>query len=181
MRISTSALLAGGAILAIAGAAFVFQAVAMGVDLAPPAKTFVQDGRSYRWAVAHGVTGGLIMAGPQRADGSNVELTLGCSGLKSGDIVARLYEPQANAAQLRLRTEDSVFRVYRGIQEFHGHSYVEGRGDMPNGYLRSLARTATVSVEYGDRVTTFPGPGTALAEHFGRYCAQLAYRATRDE
>jgi hypothetical protein len=181
MRISTSALLASGAILAIAGAAFVFQAVAMGVDRAPPPKTFTQYGQTYQWGVAHGVTGGLIMSGPPRADGSNVDLVLTCSGLRSGGVVAHLYEPQVDAVQLRVRTQDTVFRVRRGIETFKGRSYVDGQGDMPDGYLRSLATTPTVSVEYGDRVTAFPGPGKALAQHFGRYCAELARTASHDE
>nr|WP_295113200.1 hypothetical protein [uncultured Caulobacter sp.] len=181
MRISTSVLLAGSAIVAIAGATFVFQATAMGVDRAPPPKTFTQYGQTYQWGVAHGVTGGLIMSGPPRADGSNVGLVLSCSGLRSGGVVAHLYEPQVDAAQLRVRTQGAVFRVQRGIETFKGRSYVDGQGDMPDGYLRSLASTGTVSIEYGDRVTTFPGPGKALAEHFGRYCAQLAQRALHDE
>ncbi len=181
MRIVTLTVVVGAASVALAIAGFALQSDAIGADLAPPAKTFVQDGKSYRWSVAHGATGGLLLIGPSRADGSNVELSLGCSGLKSGGVAAHFYEPQADAAQLRVRTDRAVFRVYRGVQTYKGRSYVDGYGDLPDGYLGSLASTATVSVEYGARVTTFPGPGKALAEHLGQYCAQLAKRAARDE
>lgn len=154
---------------------------AMATDRAPPSKDFVQGGQAYDWSVAHGVTGGLLLSGPTRADGSNVDLVLSCSGLKSGGVQARFYEPAANAVQLRVRTSDTVFRVYRGVEIIRERNFVGGQGDMPDGYLSSLARTPMISIEYGGRVTTFPGPGKALAEHFGRYCSELARRATRDE
>ncbi|PHY19398.1 hypothetical protein [Caulobacter sp. BP25] len=172
LRTATAvALLAGGA----------WAVHAMATDSAPPRKYFVQHGHSYHWSVAHGVTGGLLLVGPARADGSNVDLVLSCSGLKSGGVQARFYAPAANAAQLRVRTTDTVFRVYRGVETQGERSFVGGQGDMPDGYLSSLARTPTLSIEYADRVTTFPGPGEALAGHFGRYCAELAKRAARDE
>jgi hypothetical protein len=178
MRLVTALRTATGVGLVV-GAAWAVHAMA--TDRAPPPKAFVQGGQAYHWSVAHGVTGGLLLIGPARADGSNVDLVLSCSGLKSGGVQARFYEPAANAAQLRVRTADTVFRVYRGVETLREHSFVGGQGDMPDGYLGSLARTPTISIEYADRVTTFPGPGKALAEHFGRYCSELARRATRDE
>jgi len=178
MRFSV-ALRSAAAVALLAGG--VWAVHAMATDRAPPPKYFVQQGQSYHWSVAHGVSGGLVLVGPARADGSNVDLVLSCSGLRSGGVQARFFEPAANASQLRVRTADTAFRVYRGIETVGAQSFVSGHGDLPDGYLRSLARTPTISIEYADQVTTFPGPGKALAEHFSRYCAKLAERASRDE
>jgi hypothetical protein len=178
MRLATAFRTATGVAL-LAGA--IWAAHAMATDRAPPPRDFVQGGQAYRWSVAHGVTGGLLLSGSARADGSNVDLVLTCSGLKSGGVQARFYEPAANAAQLRVRTTDAVFRVHRGVETIRERDFVGGQGDMPDGYLSSLARTPVISIEYAGRVTTFPGPGKALAEHFARYCSELARRATRDE
>lgn len=52
---------------------------AMATDRAPSPKDFLQGGQAYHWGVAHGVTGGLLLSGPARADGSNVDLVLSCS------------------------------------------------------------------------------------------------------
>jgi len=154
---------------------------ARALDLAPAAKVFVKDGESYRWQVAHGVTGSVNLSGPLRPDGSNIDLVITCSGLRSGGIQARFYEPKADGAQLRLRTVDRVFRVHRGVQTFGARSFVEGHGDLPDGFFKSLADTPTVSVEYAGQVTVFPGPGAPLVEHFHRYCSSLARRAAADE
>ncbi len=178
MRLATAFRTATGLAL-IAGAVWAVHAMAN--DRAPPPKDFVQYGQAYQWSVAHGITGGLLLAGPPHADGSNVDLVLTCSGLRSGGVQARFYAPVAYASQLRVRTVDAVFRVSRGIETQGHRTFVEGQGDMPDGYLSSLARTPSISIEYADRVTNFPGPGKALAEHFGRYCSELARRAARDE
>jgi hypothetical protein len=178
MRLVTALQTAAGLCL-VFGAAWAVHAMA--TDRAPLPKDFVKGGQAYHWSVAHGVTGGLLLSGPARPDGSNVDLVLSCSGLKSGGVQARFYAPAANSAQLRVRTVDTVFRVYRGVETIRERSFVGGQGDMPDGYLSSLTRTPTISIEYAGRVTTFPGPGKALAEHFGRYCSELARRAARDE
>lgn len=154
---------------------------AQALDRAAPSTEFTRDGKSYRWGVAHGVTGGLILSGPQEADGSNVSLVITCSGLRSGAIQARFYEPKTDATQLRLRTGDRVFSVHSGIQTFGARSFVEGSGDLPGGFFKSLARSANVSMEYADQVTTFPGPGELMVEHFHRYCSSLSRRAGIDE
>jgi hypothetical protein len=186
MRLLTALQTATGVAL-LAGAAWA--AHAMANDGAPPAKDFVRDGQSYRWSVAHGVTGALAVTGPIRSTSegaARVEigrtyLVLGCSGLKSAAVQARFYGPVANATQLRVRTADAVFRVRAGTEVLGDQTFVGGHGDLPDGYLASLARAPTVSIEYGGQVATLPGPGKALAEHFGRYCAQLAQRASHDE
>lgn len=167
------------------------------VDLAPPPSTFTQDGQNYRWDVAHGVTGSLgvsrevdprsvpdlARAVPQLTrtlgGGTNVRtyvpvLMLSCTGVHFGGIQARLYAPQGGAAQLRFTAGPSVFRVHRGVQDQGNGPFVEGQGDLPDDFFPALAKASTVSVAYGDKLTTFPGPGTALAEHFKRYCVTLA-------
>lgn len=193
MRVSMAAL---GAVTAIVGAVFVIQAFAMRVDRAPPEKAFTRDGGTYRWGVAHGLTGSLSISGPIqsftepprrageepiRVETGDMSLVLTCSGLKSGGVQARFYAPKPGTMQLRVRTDDSVFRVRPRNQVLGGPDFVEGQGDLPDDYLKSLASTRTVSVEYAGQATSFPGPGKALAEHFGRYCAQLAQRASHDE
>lgn len=174
-------------------------------DLAPPPSAFPLDGQNYRWNVAHGVTGslgvsrevdprsvpGLARAIPQltRTSGdSDVSirsyvpvLMLSCSGVHSGGVQARLYAPQGGAAQLRFTAGPSVFRVYRGIGDQGGGPFVEGHGDLPDNFFPALADARMVSIAYGDKVTTFPGPGKALVNHFKRYCVSLAQRASRDE
>lgn len=181
MRVKILMLSVFAGILGLWGAGAMLGASAFGLDRAPPPKDFVQDGVSYHWRVAHGVTGSLSLDGLKTADGYDLSLVLSCSGLRSGGVQARFYEPKPNAAQLRVRTADTVFRVYRGINEFREHSFVEGHGDLPDGYLKSLATSPTVTVEYAGQSRTFPGPGKALAEHFGRYCSELSQRAARDE
>jgi len=168
----------------------------MGVDRAPPPKTFVQRGDTYRWSAAHGLTGSIAISGPIRSftqpplqsgdepvrvETGDMYLVLTCSGLTSGGVQARFYAPKPPTLQLRVRTDDAVFRVRPRANDVGGADFVEGQGDLPAHYLDSLARTETISVEYADQVTTFPGPGRALAEHFGRYCRQLAQRASHDE
>jgi hypothetical protein len=174
-------------------------------DSAPPPSTFTQDGQTYRWDVAHGVTGSLGVSRevdprsvPELAHAipeltrtlgvsdANVRsyvpvLMLSCSGVHSGGVQARLYAPQGGAAQLRFTAGLSVFRVYRGVEDQGGGPFVEGRGDLPDNFFPALAEASTVSVAYGDKFTTFPGPGKALVTHFKRYCVSLAQRASRDE
>ncbi len=168
-------------LVAAAGAVTAIDALAKTLDRAPPAKTFVHQGETYQWNVAHGLTGSLSVAGPLKPDGAGLGLVLTCSGLTSGGVQARFYAPQPNTPQLRVRTADTVLRVRSSIYDVGGPKFVEGRGDLPKGYLSSLATTPTVSVEYAGQVTTFPGPGKALAEHFSRYCAELAQHAAHDE
>jgi hypothetical protein len=181
MRIPASALRAAGLAAVGGGVAFVLQAWAMNQDRAPAPKTFVQFGQDYRWAVAHGLTGSVSIYGPIGPDGREQGLVLTCSGLKSGGVQARFYAPKPYSPQLRVRTDDAVFRVRSSPYEVGGPAFVEGQGDLPERYLKSLATTKTVSVEYAGQARTFPGPGKALAEHFGRYCAELAQRASHDE
>jgi hypothetical protein len=196
MRIPASAVAATTIATAILGGLFAWAAIAMGVDRAPPPKTFVQGGETYRWSVAHGLTGSIAISGPirsfteppsrpgdqpTRVETGNMYLVLTCSGMTSGGLQARFYAPKPPTLQLRLRTDDAVFRVRPRANDLGGANFVEGQGDLPDGYLQSLARTETVSVEYADQATTFPGPGKALTEHFGRYCRQLAQRASHDE
>jgi hypothetical protein len=140
-------------------------------------------GETYQWSVAHGLTGSISISGPYRSNQSaqDLGLVLTCSGLTSGGVQARFYSPQPNTPQLRVRTADAVFRVRSSIYDVGGPKFVQGQGDLPSGYLKSLGSTHTVSVEYAGQITTFPGPGKALAEHFGRYCAELAQRASHDE
>lgn len=156
-------------------------ALAKTFDRAPPPKVFDHAGGSYQWDVAHGLTGSLSVSGPWGGSGAKMDLVLTCSGLTSGGVQARFYAPQPNTPQLRVRTADAVLRVRSGINDVGGPKFVEGHGDLPKGYFASLATTPTVSVEYAGQVTTFPGPGKPLAEHFGRYCAELAQHASRDE
>ena len=166
---------------AAAVAVTAIDALAKTFDHAPPPKIFQHEGGSYQWSVAHGLTGSLSVSGPWGGSGAKMDLVLTCSGLTSGGVQARFYAPQPNTPQLRVRTADAVFRVRSGINDVGGPKFVEGEGDLPQGYLKSLATTPTVSVEYAGQVTTFPGPGKPLAEHFGRYCAGLAQQASRDE
>lgn len=175
MQLAVSALAA----LIVVGSAAAPPARAL--DLAPAPKVFIKDGESYRWQVAHGVTGGLILSGPLRADGSNIDLVITCSGLRSGGVQVRFYEPKPGASQLRLRTATSVFRVPRGAQTYEARAFLEGRGDVPRNFFKALARTPTISVEYAGQSTDFAGPGVALTEHFQRYCSSLARRAVVDE
>ncbi len=174
------------------------------IDRAPPPSTFTRDGQNYHWDVAHGVTGSLGLsrevdprsvpelarAAPRltRTLGADTSmrsyvpvLMLSCSGVHSGGVQARLYAPQGGAAQLRFTAGPSVFRVHRGIEDQGGGPFVEGHGDLPDNFFPALADASTVSVAYGDKVTTFPGPGKALVNHFKRYCVSLAQRASRDE
>ncbi|MBO9559774.1 MAG: hypothetical protein J7515_14485 [Caulobacter sp.] len=167
-------------------------------DRAPGPKTFSQDGQAYQWSVAHGVTGSVSLSREVpvpavsglkamiKDSGASArayvpELVISCSGVHSGGFQARFYAPQGGAAQLRLTAGKSVFRTYRGTQALGGRTFVEGHGDLPEGFFDALAAAPTVSVAYGDRTTTFPGPGPALARHFERYCQSLADRASRDE
>lgn len=173
-------------------------------DLAPAPSTFTRDGQNYRWDVAHGVTGtlGISREVDPRLDpklartvprltrtsggDTNVRvhvpvLVLSCSGLRSGGVQARFYAPRGGAAQLRFTAGASVFRVHRGVEDQGGEPFVEGHGDLPDNFFPALADASTVSVAYGDKVTTFPGPGKALVSHFKRYCVSLAQRASRDE
>lgn len=154
---------------------------ARALNRAPPPMEFTKDGKAFQWSIAHGVTGGLILSGPLEADGSNISMVIACSGLRSGAIQTRFYEPKANAAQLRLRTADRVFRVYRGIETSGSRTFVAGSGDLPDGFFKSLASSANVAVEYAGQVTTFPGPGQPLVKHFHRYCSSLSRRAAVDE
>jgi hypothetical protein len=156
-------------------------ATAGDVDLAPPLARFSQGGERYHWSVAHGVTGSVALSKDIGEGRSVTELVISCSGVHSGGFQARFYEPQGGAAQLRLTAGKSVFRVYRGVQDLGGRPFVEGRGDLPDGFFDALAGSPTVSVAYGDRTTTFPGPGAALTGHFQRYCQSLAQRGTHDE
>jgi hypothetical protein len=174
-------------------------------DLAPPPSTFTQDGQNYQWSVAHGVTGSLGVS--REVDPRSVPemtraasqvtrilgasdagvrayvpvLMLSCSGVHSGGVQARLYAPQGGAAQLRFTAGPSVFRVHRGIEDQGSGPFVEGHGDLPDNFFTALADAPAVSVAYGDKVTTFPGPSKALVNHFKRYCVSLAQRASRDE
>ncbi|KSB87309.1 hypothetical protein AS593_21915 [Caulobacter vibrioides] len=150
-------------------------------DRVPPQKPFVKDGAEYHWSLAHGVTGGLLLIGPERAGGGNVELVLSCSGLKSGGMQARFYAPAGGAAQLRLRADDMVFRVRQRVETFGEQSFVGGNGDLPDNYFDALAKAPTVTVEYAGQATVFAGPGEAHTRHFARYCGELAERASRDE
>ncbi len=196
----TLSLLGAVAVLGVLGVKF----AAAQVDRAPPASTFTRDGQNYHWDVAHGVTGSLGLSrevDPRSVPGlahmvppltrtlggdtsmrSYVPvLMLSCSGVHSGGVQARLYAPQGGAAQLRFTAGPSVFRVHRGIEDQGGGPFVEGHGDLPDNFFPALADASTVSVAYGDKVTTFPGPGKALVNHFKRYCVSLAQRASRDE
>jgi hypothetical protein len=156
-------------------------ATAGDVDLAPPEMRFSQGGEAYHWGVAHGVTGSVALSREIGGGRSAPELVISCSGVHSGGFQARFYEPQGGAAQLRLTAGKSVFRVYRGVQDLGDHPFVEGHGDLPDGFFDALSDTPTVSIAYGARTTTFPGPGAALTRHFQRYCQSLAQRGTRDE
>ena len=174
------------------------------IDRAPPPSTFTRDGQNYHWDVAHGVTGSLGLSRevdprsvpqlaravaqltPSQGGDTSVRtyapvLMLSCSGVHSGGVQARLYAPQGGAAQLRFTAGPSVFRVHRGIEDQGGGPFVEGHGDLPDNFFAALADAPMVSIAYGDKVTTFPGPGKALVNHFERYCVSLAQRASRDE
>jgi hypothetical protein len=156
---------------------------------APADVSFSQGGQQYKWGVANGVTGALSLGrevdvrtvGADTVKTYATELVVACSGLRSGALQARLYSPQAGAAQLRLTAGPSVFRVYRGVQDVGARPFVDGHGDLPDGFFSALAETPTISVAYGDKVTTFPGPGKALTVFFQNYCRSLAQRASRDE
>jgi hypothetical protein len=197
----TLSLLGAVAVLGVVGVKF----AAARTDLAPAPSTFVRDGQTFQWSVAHGVTGslgvsrevdprsipGLARATPQLTKAMGVSdvglrsyvpvLMLSCSGVHSGGVQARLYAPQGGAAQLRFTAGPSVFRVYRGIEDQGEGPFVEGHGDLPDNFFPALADASTVSIAYGDKVTTFPGPGKALVNHFKRYCVSLAQRGARDE
>jgi len=192
------------AVLGVVGLVGVKYAAAR-TDLAPPPSTFTQDGQTYRWDVAHGVTGSLGVS--RQVDPQTIPelsrrasevtrllstsdagvrayvpvLMLSCSGMHSGGVHARLYAPQAGAAQLRFTAGTRVFRVYRGVNDQGRGPFVEGRGDLPDGFFAALSDAPTVAVAYGDKTTIFPGPGKALVNHFKRYCVSLAERASRDE
>ncbi|MDR6626773.1 hypothetical protein [Caulobacter segnis] len=178
MRLATAFRTATGLAL-IAGAVWAVHAMAN--DSAPPPKDFVQYGQAHSWRVAHGLTGSVSFSGPLGSDGREQGLVITCSGLKSGGVQARFYAPEPYSPQLRVRTDDAVFRMRSSPYDVGGPAFVEGHGDLPDGYLKSLATTKTIRVEYAGKARSFPGPGKALAEHFGRYCAQLARNASRDE
>lgn len=168
------------------------------IDLAPAPSTFMRDGQNYQWSVAHGVIGSLGIS--REVDPGSVPrlsrmfgasdakvrtyvpvLMLSCSGVHSGGVQARLYAPQGGAAQLRFTAGPSVFRVHRGVEDQGDGPFVEGHGDLPDNFFPALADAPMVSIAYGDKVTTFPGPGRALVNHFKRYCVSLAQQASRDE
>jgi hypothetical protein len=190
----TLTLLSAAVLLGVVGVKY----AAARTDLAPPPSTFTQDGQDYRWNVAHGVTGSLAVsrqvdpqsipelahAVPQLTRTLGVSgkggvrayvpvLVLTCSGVHSGAVQARLYAPRSGAAQLRFTAGASVFRVYRGVQDLDSRVFVEGHGDLPDDFFPALAKASTVSVAYGDKLSTFPGPGRALVDHFKRYCVSL--------
>ncbi|WP_146218097.1 MULTISPECIES: hypothetical protein [unclassified Caulobacter] len=167
-------------VMALIGAA-ALAAGAAGAQPKPPKKSFQQDGRDYYWDVGHGATGGLALNGPRQADGRSETLVLTCSGLTSGGIQARFYAPSGHAAQLRVRVGDTALRVHRTINQDFGPMFVEGRGDLPAGFLAALEQAPTVSVEYAGQTRVYPGPGQALAAHFANYCDELSRRSARDE
>ncbi|MFT4253797.1 MAG: hypothetical protein QM608_15095 [Caulobacter sp.] len=173
MRVSTFI------VTALIGAA-ALAAGSAGAEPKPPRKDFQQDGRDYYWNVAHGATGGLTLNGPRQADGRAETLVLTCSGLTSAGVQARFYEP-ASTRQLRVKAGGEALRVNSTINSSFGPMFVEGRGDLPAGFLAALASAPTVSVEYAGQARVYPGPGKALAEHFAHYCGELAQRAARDE
>lgn len=159
------------------------------IDRKPDDKVFEQNGRTYMWDVAHGLTGSLSLS--RKAGASvlpsgdptivwDIDIVLTCSGVASGRLQTRKFAP-ANAPQIRLRMGDVVFRVAPEIQELAGRRFVHGRGDLPTGFFAALASADTVSVEYGGQALTFAGPGAPLADHFHRYCQGLARQAAKDE
>lgn len=166
-----------GAVTGVGVATYVF---AQALDRAPD-QYFVQNGQTLRWGAAHGIVGSVSVAGPVGPDGRELGLVLTCSGLTSGGVQARFYAPRPHTPQLRVRMDDVVLRVRPKTYNIGGPDFVEGQGDLPAGYFKSLAKTQTISVEYDGQVTTFPGPGEVLARHFGRYCAELARKASHDE
>lgn len=168
-------------LLSVLGLGFSAQVLAQAFDHAPPPMPFVLKGQPHEWRVAHGLTGSVSFSGPVGPDGREQGLVLTCSGLTSGGVQARFYAPAPYSPQLRVRTDDAVFRVRSHPYNVGGPDFVEGHGDLPEGYLASLASTKTLSIEYAGQVTTVPGPGKALAEHFGAYCRELAQRASHDE
>lgn len=158
------------------------------VDRRPDDKVFEQDGQTYSWDVAHGLTGSVSLtrrAGvrppPSGGEGESwdVDIVLTCSGIASGGLQVRTFAP-TNAPQIRLRMGDAVFRVRPQSHELAGRRFVQGRGDLPDGFFTALASAETVAVEYGSERLTFPGPGAPLANHFHRYCEGLAAEAAKD-
>lgn len=158
------------------------------IDRKPDDKQFELRGQSYRWSVAHGVAGSVLLTrqnGTRSSPSGTVtrwdtEIVLTCSGVTSGGLQTRLFAP-ANARQIRLRTGNVVFRVRSMPEEQVGRKFVQGQGDLPTGFFAALASAETVAVEYGSETLTIPGPGAPLAEHFQRYCEALAVRAAKDE
>jgi len=159
-----------------------------GFDRRPDDKQFELGGQRYRWGVAHGVTGSVMLTRqseqqslpPGMVTRWDVEIVLTCSGVASGGLQTRMFAP-TNAPQIRLMTGDVVFRVRSMPEEQAGRTFVKGQGDLPTGLFAALASAETVAVEYGSETLTIPGPGAPLAEHFQRYCETLAVRAAKDE
>lgn len=156
-------------------------------DRAPKDKHFTLDGVPYHWTVAHGVTGGLLLIGPARADGGNVTLALGCKNLKSGMVGARLEtavsQMKSNETmvpgELIFRAGELVLRT-PGKPEAPGTLSIAGDIALPPDYFAALAKTAMVSIGYESRNYIFVGPGKGLSRHFERYCAKLDARQAHE-
>lgn len=139
------------------------------------ATSFIQDGQTYTWSIANGATGGLALS-----RGSSTELILSCSGIASGGLQVRAFQP-GTAKQLRMRLNETVFRMRAVPAELGGKHFVEGRGDLPTAFFDALARAAAIFVEYGDQQRSFRAPGKDVAGQLERYCVYLAGRAADDE
>ena len=154
-------------------------------DRAPPPKAFDQDGGRFQWNVAHGVVGSVGLSrqtGIWQGGGEwTPELLITCSGVQSGGIQERTFVPVGGKVQLAVKAGDKTFRVRNGIREFGSHRFVEGLGDLPNGWFDALSKAPTITVTYADASRSFPGPGPDLTKHFERYCRDLARRSSRDE
>ena len=144
-----------------------------------PSVKFTSAGETYYWDAMYGVTGNIGLF-RHTALGGDLDFLVTCTGTRSGGMQARLYEPQQQAIQLRLKAQDMVFRVNRQINDADQRPFVEGQGDLPDNFFAALAKSPQLTIIYGDKTRTIRGPGKVMAEDFRRYCDELRRRSLVD-
>ena len=134
---------------------------------------FQQDGSTYEWALAHGVTGSLLLVRVDGAGRGIPEIVMTCHDRTRGGLQIR--RPEAEATPASIIAGDTTFDVdLTPVSDFAG--VVQGEGYFPNGWFQALAKAAAIRIDYGGERLEFPGPGAPSVNHYKRYCTQLARR-----
>ena len=141
------------------------------VDHAPPRPTFVLDGATYEWALAHGAKGGLLLLQMDGVGTGKPIVIMTCRNRTLGGLQIRYSE--ARQGPVTVEAGDATFAVDAvAVNDLNTPAF-EGEGPLPTGWFRALAKAEVLQITYETKTVVVQGPGAPSVEHYERYCTRL--------